>query len=610
MQHVEEILLRRASHCKAVGFDVFDTLLLRDVKHPTDLFLWMEATGAVPTGFAVARREAERLARAASPNEVTLADIYAQAPLRGMDAQAECDAELHCVVPNPELFEAVRALHEQGKRVYAVSDMYLPREQVEKMLCACGYDFLDGVFVSSEYGVQKRSGRLFRIFLEQTRLRAREVLFVGDNRRADGLGAALAGIRAFILPSRPATGYPVPAETWQQQADQAFLANRLGLVEPEQRTGFETVGPLICAFAAFLRKQRTQQPEANLVFLARDMYLVWKTYQRNYPADERVRYLKVSRRSLCPALLQCPMDSENLALLADTLPRQRLTVAQVLEYCGFEPGVQLPDCTPDTMVDLRTRPLSRKTQELLLTVVAFGKTPAGETIRYKAALVRRYLRQQLDSGSFLVDIGSGGTTQRVLETLCGFPLRGLYLACDERLHEHLSQERAKAFLFGGNPAPLWYWAGQPLLERMISECCGATLGYRLQGDAVVPVLEQAEIPACIPAVQAGAEQYQAMRRTSLLAGQEILSPERAFLALVRAPRLEDATTLGEMTVEDGGVYPLASPAGLGFYLFHPRQLAADFAQARWKTAFLRRLLLLPLPYDKLYEMLKRAEKQR
>ena len=77
--------------------------------------------------------------------------------------------------------------------------MYLPKEQIEAMLQKCGLDFLDGVFVSCEYGVQKRSGKLFKLFLQQTALRPAEVLFVGDSPRADFVGAAL----AFCCRSQP-----------------------------------------------------------------------------------------------------------------------------------------------------------------------------------------------------------------------------------------------------------------------------------------------------------------------------------------------------------------------------------------------------------------------
>ena len=34
--------------CKAAAFDVFDTLLHRDVAAPADVFAWMEARGRAP----------------------------------------------------------------------------------------------------------------------------------------------------------------------------------------------------------------------------------------------------------------------------------------------------------------------------------------------------------------------------------------------------------------------------------------------------------------------------------------------------------------------------------------------------------------------------------
>lgn len=107
------------------------------------------------------------------------------------------------IAPNRPVAQAAAACHARGQKVYAVSDMYLPKEQIEAMLQKCGLDFLDGVFVSCEYGVQKRSGKLFKLFLQQTALRPAEVLFVGDSPRADFVGAALAGIRCFCCRSQP-----------------------------------------------------------------------------------------------------------------------------------------------------------------------------------------------------------------------------------------------------------------------------------------------------------------------------------------------------------------------------------------------------------------------
>lgn len=604
MHHLEQKLIKTADAYDVVAFDVFDTFLFRDAAAPSDVFVLMEQAGRAPSGFAQKRKEAEALARTPG-QEVTLAEIYAQPPLTGIDPQVEIDAEYRIVAPNRELLSAARNLHEKGKKVYAISDMYLSREDVTCMLERCGYDFLDGVCVSSSYGVQKRSGKLYRIFLQENGFSSSQVLFVGNDRRSDIAGAALAGIKGFLIPPpKPLDYYPAAADA-RQGALQAFLRNRLPQGDRWQTLGFSVVGPLLTAFAVWLHDMPANQ-RGNLLFLARDMYLVRKIYAALYGTESG--YLRVSRRSLCPALLQRPMNEEGLALLADALPRQSMTLEQVLDYCGFASGTMLPGKTMSSKVDLRTRPLSAVVKQQLLAVAALGKTPAGHEVRRQAELVRRYLGQYRlkETPPVLVDIGSGGTTQRILEELCGIQMQGACLACDERLHQGLPPERAQAFLFDGKPATLWYWVGQPLLERLISEPCGATVGYEENNDRIEAVLEKAQAEENILRLQQAALDFAHAWRSGSGWGQPISVQmvTEAYLSLVRDPLMADAEALGGLSVEDGETWFLAAPQPFGVYVRHPKQLAEDFHRSRWKNAFLKRALRLPLPYARLYEMLK------
>ena len=139
-----ETILHKAAPYPVVAFDVFDTLIKRDVARPTALFALLGAD------FAKARTQAEAEARAAKSGEVTLAEIYARPCLAGYDPAAECAAEIACAVPNLPVLKAARALHAQGKRLYYISDMYLPKVQLDAMLAKCGYDFFDGGFVSAD----------------------------------------------------------------------------------------------------------------------------------------------------------------------------------------------------------------------------------------------------------------------------------------------------------------------------------------------------------------------------------------------------------------------------------------------------------------------------
>lgn len=604
MQQWDKKLIRAAGSCRAVAFDVFDTLLWRDVAAPQDLFALMEEIHAAGAGFAQNRSRAEALARVPG-TETTLAAIYAQPPLQGAAPKAECQAELRVVVPRHELVQAAKACHEHGYKIYIISDMYLPAAQIDAMLRRCGVDFADGVFVSSEYGVQKRSGKLFRLFLQKTGLRAREVLFVGNDRRADWGGAALAGIRCMLVPAPPAPAYYAAPATTVEGALWAFLQNRVQGMELARYVGYAIVGPMLTAFAKWLHDRRTEWPDARIVMLARDMDLVRRMYAELYPDEPEPGYLRVSRRSLCPALLQRPMNEEGLNLLADALPRQALKADQVLEYCAFASGVLPAGTDADEIIDLRTRPLTGPTREFLLGMAALSKTSAGIPVRRQAELVRAYLSRQFPRDGkpvLLVDIGSGGTTQRALKALGVLGLRGCCLACDERLRRNFPPGEADAFLFEGNPAPLWYWVGQPMLERLISEPCGATLGYSENGDEICAVLGPAEPSAVVQAVQQETLRFVADWQAGPWAKMELPAQfiARAFLELIRAPGQADAEQLGGLTVEDGGIWPLAAPKAGRYYLRHPKAFGADLRDARWKTAFLRQVLPLPLPYDRLY----------
>ena len=195
-------ICHKAAHFDAVAFDVFDTLIKRDVAVPTGLFRLMG------DDFYAARIRAEREARAAQSREVTLAEIYAR----------PCLARY-------------------------ISDMYLPQTQIDAMLRRCGYPCFDGGFVSCTYGVQKRSGRLFKRFLQETGLTAKQLLFIGDSWRADVAGAALAGITAWHLPTPPApadNAFPC-WDRWQRHSANGCTR----AVPPARRPGCIS-SPAIC----------------------------------------------------------------------------------------------------------------------------------------------------------------------------------------------------------------------------------------------------------------------------------------------------------------------------------------------------------------------------
>lgn len=178
-----------------ISFDIFDTLLFRQVPRPTDVFSLVEKSMSTP-GFARARIQAEYAARQKmqhlfSTTEVQLQGIYTELmPLYGTRCdeiqRKEIQTEFDCCYANPVMAEFVRKLHDMGKTIITVSDMYLPQEVIVQLLGNCGFTQLERVYVSCEYQVGKADGRLFRIVREQYPKKL--IIHIGDNFRSDVLG--------------------------------------------------------------------------------------------------------------------------------------------------------------------------------------------------------------------------------------------------------------------------------------------------------------------------------------------------------------------------------------------------------------------------------------
>ena len=188
-------LLSYISQYDIVSFDIFDTLLFRTVGKPEDVFALVEQQTVI-AGFARERVRAEYSAREkvrkrTNTTEVALDDIYAELislygeqcdPLKKQEIQTE----LSCCYANPFMLDLLNELHRQGKKVIAVSDMYLPRTIIEEMLHKCGFTQLSDIYVSCEHGVGKADGRLFQIVRD--RYPNSSIVHVGDNYRSDAIG--------------------------------------------------------------------------------------------------------------------------------------------------------------------------------------------------------------------------------------------------------------------------------------------------------------------------------------------------------------------------------------------------------------------------------------
>ena len=95
------------------------------------------------------------------------------------------------------------AAKEAGKHIAIVTDMYLPLEQIVRMLQKIGAGDYDTVLLSSQLGFSKANGGMYR-YLKRMGIPAKRFLQIGDNRIADVENPCCLGLNGMWLPAASA----------------------------------------------------------------------------------------------------------------------------------------------------------------------------------------------------------------------------------------------------------------------------------------------------------------------------------------------------------------------------------------------------------------------
>jgi len=191
----------KIDQAEIISFDIFDTLLLRSVPHPQDVFTIIAQKYAIEN-FKKQRIKAEWKAREkTSFCEVTLDEIYAYLP--GIKQAYEKSVEEELLFTNQEMMDLYQYAYMRGKRIIAISDMYLDQDFLYTLLDKNGFNAIEKLFVSSTYKATKVNGNLYAKVLEELQIdNPSKLLHIGDNYHSDVKMAKNMGIKAIHYQKR------------------------------------------------------------------------------------------------------------------------------------------------------------------------------------------------------------------------------------------------------------------------------------------------------------------------------------------------------------------------------------------------------------------------
>jgi FMN phosphatase YigB (HAD superfamily) len=297
-----------------ISFDVFDTLLRRPFLHPTHLFDCI-ASEIGDADFGDKRRFAEASARSKYKGaiDVTLDQIYEFLEYK---PNRELERELDYLIPRDDICAMLRLASAKGKKIIAISDMYLPKSVVGDLLRRHGI-VVDDLIVSSTDGVAKFDGSAFRLAATRHGVPLSRILHFGDNADADYATPKRLGMRAILVgnwtPGGPACQL-TDALLGRLSSNGSHGSSTVGAAIRDLRfryghsdfwrdLGRYHVGPLIYGFAHWLNAMVEREGIENLIFVARDGWLPFRVFGA---LNQRCRstYAYLSRAVLVQAALE------------------------------------------------------------------------------------------------------------------------------------------------------------------------------------------------------------------------------------------------------------------------------------------------------------------
>ncbi|MEC4596524.1 HAD-IA family hydrolase [Burkholderia vietnamiensis] len=530
---------------EAVSFDIFDTLFLRLLREPEDVFDVLGHRYGIPN-FRTLRQQAQQRAfqrmHETGNEEITLDGIYACFDAVSVPAStlrdAELALELNVTVPNPRLIDVFKATL-ADKPVVITSDMYLPRTFFDELFHRHGLQ-PSGIFVSSERNATKRDrGALFDIVARELDVAPSRILHIGDNPLSDITRAQERGFSTFHYVDT------VGASSLARSTPLASLGSGLPRVIPDAPPagtfgdlGFRYGGPAAVGFLDWIASQARRDCIGHVLFVSRDGYVLERmAREMDVQGLPPFSYFKGSRVAFATAAA----NESNFDEMTDffVAGAHGLRPIEVLERIGVTPpadsvmddlGLGADVVVGDSNIG-KVRGLLRACRSDILRVCRRNRRGL---FQY---LVELGIRP--DMRVAVVDVGWNGTAQEVLELalqgLMKIDLYGYYFCLNDSEQTRVRERtmRMSALLSRTSLEPTHLakvYANRVAVELFFSAPHDAVIGYETAVGGTVRAIED---PGRIPTPRQGHISRQII--DGMLAFSRHFGEKRALLELKSDP---------------------------------------------------------------------------
>jgi len=461
-----------SSQVKIIGFDIFDTLFTRPLLDPETIKNIVANRVDKQTGeiYRKYRGIAEHQARQIKGLDIDINEIYnrlleiSDLSFKNINElkNIEIQIEESLLQPRPDGIKIYNKALGTKKPVVILSDMFLPRNIIEKLLIRHKIEFWDLLLVSSEIGLRKDNQKLYEYANDHYQITPDQFLMVGDNERSDvqipcDMGSSFIHL---LKPTELARGLPRFSKILEQheKSDNIDAELTLGLVVQKNFSpidfstsfdvnslfevtpyhyGYSLIGPLLVSFSDWLLDQSKEKRIKSLYFLSREGKLIkdiFDCWADGIVKDLKSQYLVISRR--CAGVASIRNFNDILEIAKTTYFSNTIENFMFTRY-----GLKISDekwgkisnelgWSPKKEIGVYDKRI-----DFLIPILKEVEVDIYNRSKYEQIGLMDYLKRMempVNDNQAVVDVGYGGSVQGYLNSLLGKKVHGFYLLTDER----------------------------------------------------------------------------------------------------------------------------------------------------------------------------------
>lgn len=322
-------LRSKIAEVEVVSFDIFDTLLCRRVLRPIDVFRMIDVKN-VATGYIYSTERIKAESELPVENNYDINDIYKQLQKNTGESddriellkKLEIETEKKVLRRREDVCKLLEEVYQLGKKVYLISDMYLPGNLIADILAEKGIVKYHKLYVSTDYKSSKAE-RLFEVVGKDNDICPEKWLHIGDNQFSDVYAPAGLGINTYKLYSTTEmleesiyAGVLEKNQSLEENIMISYFAaeafnSPFGGFEKNGKLKVETpevlarliIAPLLMKYMVWMTKHIKKDRNDLVVFPARDGFVLRQIYDEikkvyvNWELPDSV-YLYISRRAM------------------------------------------------------------------------------------------------------------------------------------------------------------------------------------------------------------------------------------------------------------------------------------------------------------------------